>query len=341
MKQNRLCILAGLLAPLWLSSPAVAAEPADIQARIFNYFMDRAEKGDMSAQFIVGFRYENGSGAERDADKAKIWYQKAAAQGHEQARQRLGLPPVVTNQPIADAAASVAVVAKESPKVAHNEPVAAPRKQAEASRTKPKEPTKSVVTKRTPPVQKPVEVAVVKAPSAPVAVAAPNVAASTAPVAVAVPATPADEAATAAPQDETPQVNTMDLLLAGKWTRNETAPEYLPSRSTSCLQAGSEEIVCFSEGAHAQVGGNAVTYSVKATMSEFSPKGDFRVHYMFNVMEVTPGSSSATADRRDLYGLAAQLGWQQPGMTLVCSIKDTNRLACTRDGKQQMTFYRQ
>lgn len=349
MKHHRLCILAGLLAPMWFSSAAVASEPADIQARIFNYFLDRAEKGDMSAQFIVGFRYENGSGTERDATKAVDWYQKAAAQGHEQARQRLGLPTATQESTPAEAnvSASVPAVDKESPKVMRNEPAPAPRKQAEPTRTKPKETPKPVVVKRTVPTPKLTEAVVVKAPVTPVA-AVSHATVAAAPVAAmpvaASPAveTPATLAPTpAVPREEPPQVNAMDVLLAGKWARNETAPDYLPSRSTSCLQAGSEEIVCFSEGAHAQVGGNAITYSVKATMSEFSASGDFRIHYMFNVLEVAPGASTATPDRRDLYGLAAQLGWQQPGLTLDCSVKDSNRLACTRDGKQQMTFYRQ
>src|SRR3990172_3048333 len=78
----------GILAALFIAHTAFAAPAADVQARIFNYFLDRAEKGDASAQFIVGFRYESGSGTERDMKKAMDWYAKAATQGHEQARER-------------------------------------------------------------------------------------------------------------------------------------------------------------------------------------------------------------------------------------------------------------
>ena len=41
------------------------------------------------AQFKLGEMYEQGLAVDRDLDVAKSWYQKAAAQGHEAAQQRL------------------------------------------------------------------------------------------------------------------------------------------------------------------------------------------------------------------------------------------------------------
>ena len=50
-----------------------------------------ADKGDPDAQFNMGQAYKLGRGAPADLNIARSWYQKAAAQGHEQAQANLGL----------------------------------------------------------------------------------------------------------------------------------------------------------------------------------------------------------------------------------------------------------
>ncbi len=49
-----------------------------------------AEAGHPEAQFQLGFCYENGIGVPLNVGKAKYWYDKAAAQGHEKAGSRGG-----------------------------------------------------------------------------------------------------------------------------------------------------------------------------------------------------------------------------------------------------------
>jgi len=49
-----------------------------------------ATVGDPEAQFIVGTMYRHGFGTERDAEEATFWLNKAAAQGHGQAKFVLG-----------------------------------------------------------------------------------------------------------------------------------------------------------------------------------------------------------------------------------------------------------
>jgi TPR repeat protein len=50
-----------------------------------------ADKGDADAQFNMGQAYKLGRGVPADLRIARSWYQKAAAQGHDQAQANLGL----------------------------------------------------------------------------------------------------------------------------------------------------------------------------------------------------------------------------------------------------------
>ncbi|MDP9404612.1 MAG: sel1 repeat family protein [Actinomycetota bacterium] len=50
-----------------------------------------ADKGDPDAQFNMGQAYKLGRGVPADLRIAQSWYQKAAAQGHDQAQANLGL----------------------------------------------------------------------------------------------------------------------------------------------------------------------------------------------------------------------------------------------------------
>ena len=52
-------------------------------------FLDAAKKGDAEAQYNLGACYEFGGGTEKNVDRAKEWYQKAAAKGHQKAQERL------------------------------------------------------------------------------------------------------------------------------------------------------------------------------------------------------------------------------------------------------------
>lgn len=361
----------GILAALLAVNTAFAEPAVDVQARIFNYFLERAEKGDASAQFIVGFRYESGSGAERDMKKAMSWYAKAASQGHEQARERIGAP---VSHAAASAPAAPAPM-PAPPTVSRPEPEPAPTSRAIAKVETKKSPEVKLKAK---PAPKPAPVAVsaappvtkrADAPHAAASVAAPNPVPRASPVLVAAAgtdkpatsttaaaelATPAASGASAMAGAQTvaqptperkaaeaPAINTLEVVLNGKWARNEIAPDYLPSSNTSCLRASGDKVVCFSGGAQAHVDGNAVMYAVKSTLSDFSPNGAFRVQYVFNVTDVTVDGGASASDSRDLFGLASRLGWQEPGLTLDCSVSEAGRITCVRNGRQQLTFYRQ
>lgn len=91
-------MLAGAAAILIASAPAHADVKAGVDAwqrgefsAAIREWRPLADRGDPDAQFNMGQAYKLGRGAPADLKIAQSWYQKAAAQGHEQAQANLGL----------------------------------------------------------------------------------------------------------------------------------------------------------------------------------------------------------------------------------------------------------
>jgi len=57
----------------------------------FNEWKPLAEEGGESAQYNIGWLYDNGKGVLKDYKEAVKWYRKAAEQGHAKARYNLAL----------------------------------------------------------------------------------------------------------------------------------------------------------------------------------------------------------------------------------------------------------
>jgi TPR repeat protein len=56
-----------------------------------NWFGKAAEQGLANAQLNLGSLYERGEGVEQNPQQAEKWYRLAAAQGSEEAQERLDL----------------------------------------------------------------------------------------------------------------------------------------------------------------------------------------------------------------------------------------------------------
>lgn len=90
--------LLGAAALLLATAPALADVKAGVDAWARGEFTvavrewrPLAEKGDADAQFNLGQAYKLGRGVPLDIAMAQSWYRKAAAQGHTQAEDALGL----------------------------------------------------------------------------------------------------------------------------------------------------------------------------------------------------------------------------------------------------------
>ncbi len=51
----------------------------------------KAEDGDMAAQYDLALCYQSGSGIRKDEKQAALWFMRAAAQGHTEAKAILGM----------------------------------------------------------------------------------------------------------------------------------------------------------------------------------------------------------------------------------------------------------
>ncbi|KAG0255547.1 hypothetical protein DFQ27_006201 [Actinomortierella ambigua] len=74
----------------WLTSPIYLDGQATTDAQhIFTLYNRGAEQGYTAAQQALGRMYERGLGVAQDAREAIVWYSKAAARGHTDAKQRM------------------------------------------------------------------------------------------------------------------------------------------------------------------------------------------------------------------------------------------------------------
>lgn len=58
--------------------------------KAFQFYLESAKTGYVTAQYAVGECYEKGDGVKKNEDEAQKWFEKAAAQGHLQAQEKLG-----------------------------------------------------------------------------------------------------------------------------------------------------------------------------------------------------------------------------------------------------------
>ena len=297
------------------SVPAQAAETEDVQARIFSYFLKRASEGDMNSQFIIGSRYENGTGVTQDKDKGYEWYEKAAAQGHPIAMQKV--ENRVSNMAGAEKAREDAEQQAKEARAREQQAAKAREQAAQAAKAreqaaqaaKAREQAAAATAAAT-------RAAVVKAPE-PVVVAR----------------------ATAPRESADKQINVKDILLKGNWNYNQKPAEYLPSAKTTCLESGDNEIVCFSEELNRTVAGSYLTYTVKSTLTNFSNDGAFSATYLYNVTNIARAREPAPATGKDgPSDLSESMGWQEPGRNVSCKANDEKSLTCIKDKKYALQF---
>ena len=79
----KIITLAAVLVALAVCAQAQTPEIDALRAR--------AEQGDASAQFALGFMYADGEGVPQDDVEAVRWYRLAAEQGHAVAQSNLGV----------------------------------------------------------------------------------------------------------------------------------------------------------------------------------------------------------------------------------------------------------
>lgn len=128
-------------------------------------------------------------------------------------------------------------------------------------------------------------------------------------------------------------VNGLDVVLSGEWLQDRQAAEYLPSAKASCLRASDTEVVCFSQELSRVVNDATFTYTVKASLSNFTKDGRFNLNYLYHVADIDkdPKGPGRQVDSREFL---PKLGWQEPGHRLECRAVDEESIVCVKDKKQ-------
>lgn len=330
-----------IMAIVFLSLAAVfsayAGNNDDVQQGIFNSYLKLANDGDTVAQYVVAQGYENGRGTEKDMEKAYYWYEKAAKQNYplavvkleerrnqqEKSEQALEKKPRVTaSAPAAEN--QVEKPAVEKPLPGHKQRVAKPKPKLAKAPSTPVPPPPVQVRKPEPPapIARQEEIKQEAKPATPVVVVK-------APVIEEPPA---------------PALNVIQTLLAGKWKHNQQQTEFLPSSRAACLQSSGTEVVCFSQELTRNIDHAGLTYSVKSVITGTDNKqARFTLRYIYNVVHVADKPySQPDGMPSEANDMVVKTGWQEPGITMDCHLRDEHSLSCTRaDRKLTYQFVRE
>ena len=355
---------------------AANADNDDVQQGIFDAYLKLASGGDAVAQYVVAQRYENGKGTAKNPEKALYWYQMAAKQNYPLAVVKLegynkepaAAEPAVTEKTQMAAPAPKETQAKKEPEK-KPAPVAAPKAKpdkapatpvhapsVQASKPKPVEPVarneqvKTTLVKET--VVKPMAKTDSAAPAAvhtpPVPVSKPR---PPEPVARSEEVKqeikpPVPEVVAKAPivvEAPVPNINVIQALLSGKWKRNQQDADFLPSSNVACLPSGNAEVVCFSQELTRNLDNNGMTYNVKSVISGINNReARFSLRYTYNVVHIAGKPlDQPNGMRNEVNDMAMKTGWQEPGVSMECRMRDERSLYCARaDRKMTYQFMR-
>ncbi len=300
------------------ATPALA-ESTDTEQ--FKLDLIMAKRGDFDAQFSVGAAYEYGRGVKRDLKQAFYWYKKAASNGHHRAQYKVGefyerglggVKKDIRNAKIWYRLATMGNVREARARLRQLENAGTtrstpPRPAAAKPRPKVKPTPKPQPRPQPKPVTKPKPARTAKAP-------------------VRKPAPPRRPPAPRYDPAEIPA-----LIRAGEW-QGRDAPNLILPTGARCLKSGKTKIICFSPEQRLTVGGRELTFTTKATLSDFQPDGHFKVRYIFNVTRMEP--TNRPADATPSFGLRPELGWQEPAREMRCQLERRDRIVCYPEGRR-------
>jgi hypothetical protein len=345
------------------------ADNDDVQQGIFDAYLKLASGGDAVAQYVVAQRYETGKGTAKNQERAMYWYEMAAKQNYPLAvvkldgynKEQATAEPALTEKAQKEPEKKLSTPPKETvakPKVKPDvvPVVAVKAPPVQASKPKPAEPVARKEEAKSAPPKETVAKPKAKPDIAPVVVAqAPPVQASkpkpAEPVAHKEEAKqearmPAPEVVAKAPvvvEPPAPNINVMQALLTGKWKRNLQDADFLPSANAACLQSSNAEMVCFSAELTRNLDNNGLTYNVKSVISGINNKeAKFNLRYTYNVVHIAGKPHEQTNGmRNEVNDMAVKTGWQEPGVSMECRMRDERSLTCTRaDRKMAYQFVR-
>ncbi|MGD8559219.1 MAG: tetratricopeptide repeat protein [Gammaproteobacteria bacterium] len=132
------------------------------------------------------------------------------------------------------------------------------------------------------------------------------------------------------------KTNVKKLLLSGGWSKSDKPAEYLPSKLTDCKDKG-KTIECVSNEVTRNIGMADIRYRTKAILYSLDDKGEFKVSYRNNVVDIKVTDPDFTANGGKV---PVKMGWQDAEHKLVCAVENNKELKCTKNKLRDLTFNR-
>jgi len=260
--------------------------------KAFEWYRKAAEQQHGAAQYKLGVMYENGMGVEEDLKQAMEWYKQAAENGSTLAKERLNNAAFARSEAVMKRRIAAMKEERRQQEQAEKQRRAEEqkRKQAQAEAR-----ARQTALREQKAAQQKRLVAASSKPAASQQVNIPDLA---------------------------------DLVLTNKWQQNSRPADFLPSASTNCLRASDAEVVCFSAEKQRIINGMRVTYTTKATLTDFSADGSFQVRYNYNAVKLDRADKNGL--QADPHGLKLEKGWQEPRLAARCRTSDRINLYCQR-----------
>jgi hypothetical protein len=320
-------------------SETSSTKPGDFDASQFKLDMMLAKRGDPDAQYYVGNAYEEGRGTQKDLAQAFVWYSKAAQQNQPEAQYKLGYfyeHGLGVKQDMNKAMSWYKLATKTS----HGTVRARLNKEAFAQKTAEQDQTRAAMKREQERKQvaeqererqrkliqereheRQRKLAEQRVRHEAERKAQQKAAVQSQKIAMASASKPL-----ASERVHIPDLSGM--VLNNKWHDGTGSADYLPSSSTHCLRDSDNEIVCFSDEKQRVIKGQRVTYTTKATLSNFKSDGTFQIKYYYNAIEM--GKASSPGVSVDPNGLQLVQGWQEPQLAIHCRTSDRVNLYCDR-----------
>lgn len=270
----------------------------------FEWYNKAAAQQHAAAQYKLGVMYENGQGVEQDLKQAMEWYKQAADNGNTPARERLNKAAFARSEAVMKR--RIAAMKEEQ----RREEQAEKQRRAEEQKRRQEQAERARQA-----ALREQQARGQLAQQQQVAAASPR--------------------STGSRQAGIPDLT--ELVVNNKWQEDTQPADFLPSASTHCLSPSETELVCFSGEKQRIINGMRITYTAKATLTDFKSDGSFQVRYNYNVLKME--SAGTQGLQRDPHGLKLEAGWQEPQLVAHCQTRDRTNLYCQR-GNSRLHYQR-
>ena len=323
----RWACLAGLLAGVWLASPALAFEGDYIWEDRFKASLAKINAGYPKDQYELGEMYLRGRGTRKDPAQALHWFEKAAQQGHTRAAYKAGW--LYLHNDLFSRSSEKALPLLRQAAEAGFAPAQYELGQAYASgiggnwdNTEALNWLAKAKQAEYPPAEAGFDRLVARMVSANKLKQAQQRQEAVAP--------PITVASAKQPPTSESAVETLNIILHSQWDGENGPSRVLPSELTDC-QRQNNGIECVSRRLTRQVENSRMIYQVRAHISDVARDGHFQIAYSDKVIDSSQSSSTLSTTAQMMAG-------DVPANSLDCILGTKRVIHCLGKSDRQYRF---